>query len=686
MACMDSAAVSPRVLVVDDDDDVLASLERGLRLSGFDVSTAKDGAEALRSATETRPDAIVLDINMPVLDGVSVVTALRAMDNDVPVCVLSARSSVDDRVAGLEAGADDYLVKPFVLAELVARVKALLRRRGATATFSSETIAVGPLEVDIPGRRARVNGVDVDLTKREFDLLAVLAEHKTAVLSRAQLLELVWGYDFAADTNVVDVFIGYLRRKLEAGGAPRLLHTVRGVGFVLRSVSPMNLLARIFRRTPSLRTRVALATGHRRGDRRRHRRHRGVDRHHQRPQGAAGPQARRGRGLRDSVPAARARRDPEVTQRPGRRHHRAQGRPGDVQRATSMLPQLPAGYADTYVNGVRYRVRTVDIRVARADVGRRRRHLRRHHRRHQQPASPRDHHLRVRDRRSDRRRVGAGRLRGAAVEAARAADPVDRCRRRTARHRESAAPPRPSRSPTPSRACCERIWNEQDRTKAALASARDFSAVSAHELRTPLTAMRTNLEVLSTLDLPDEQRKEVINDVIRTQSRIEATLGALERLAQGELSTSDDHVPVDITELLDRAAHDAMRVYPDLDVSLVPAPTVIIVGLPAGLRLAVDNAIANAVKHGGATRVQLSAVSSRAGVEIAIDDDGVGIPEEERQVVFERFSRGSTASHSGSGLGLALVAQQAELHGGTASLQASPLGGARLLLRLPGPR
>jgi two-component system, OmpR family, response regulator PrrA len=234
MTGMDSAGGSPRVLVVDDDPDVLASLERGLRLSGFDVFTAVDGAEALRSATETRPDAIVLDINMPVLDGVSVVTALRAMDNDVPVCVLSARSSVDDRVAGLEAGADDYLVKPFVLAELVARVKALLRRRGSTATFSSETITVGPLEVDIPGRRARVDGSDVDLTKREFDLLAVLAEHKTAVLSRAQLLELVWGYDFAADTNVVDVFIGYLRRKLEANGAPRLLHTVRGVGFVLR--------------------------------------------------------------------------------------------------------------------------------------------------------------------------------------------------------------------------------------------------------------------------------------------------------------------------------------------------------------------------------------------------------------------------------------------------------------------
>jgi two-component system, OmpR family, sensor histidine kinase PrrB len=235
------------------------------------------------------------------------------------------------------------------------------------------------------------------------------------------------------------------------------------------------------------------------------------------------------------------------------------------------------------------------------------------------------------------------------------------------------------------RGMLQRIWNEQNRTKEALASARDFAAVSSHELRTPLTAMRTNLEVLSTLDLPDDQRNEVINDVIRTQSRIEATLGALERLAQGELSTSDDHVPVDITELLDRAAHDANRIYPGLEVSLVPSPTCIIVGMPAGLRLTVDNAIANAVKHGGATRVQLSAVSSRAGVDIVVDDNGSGVPEGERHVVFERFSRGSTASHSGSGLGLALVAQQAQLHGGTASLQDSPLGGARLLLRLPAP-
>jgi two-component system, OmpR family, sensor histidine kinase PrrB len=230
----------------------------------------------------------------------------------------------------------------------------------------------------------------------------------------------------------------------------------------------------------------------------------------------------------------------------------------------------------------------------------------------------------------------------------------------------------------------DRIGDEQQRTRAALESARDFAAVASHELRTPLTAMRTNLEVLSTLELAPEQRQEVIGDVIRTQSRIEATLTALERLAQGQLTTVDDFVPFDITELLDRAAHDALRIYPDVEVSLVPSPTVLMVGLPTGLRLVIDNAIANAVKHGGASKIQLAVSSSSEGVEIAVDDNGTGVPEEERAAVFERFSRGSTASRSGSGLGLALVAQQAELHGGSACLHASPLGGTRLLLKLAG--
>ena len=229
-----------------------------------------------------------------------------------------------------------------------------------------------------------------------------------------------------------------------------------------------------------------------------------------------------------------------------------------------------------------------------------------------------------------------------------------------------------------------RIGDEQARTKAALEAARDFAAVASHELRTPLTAMRTNLEVLSTLELADDQRKEVIGDTVRTQSRIEATLTALERLAQGELTTAADFVPFDMTDLLDRAAHDAERTYPDLRVSLVPSPAVLMVGMPVGLRLVVDNAIANAVKHGGATEVRLAVSSSGQGVRVTVDDNGTGVPEEERAGVFERFTRGSTASRSGSGLGLALVAQQAELHRGTAALETSPLGGARLTLQLTG--
>jgi len=229
-----------------------------------------------------------------------------------------------------------------------------------------------------------------------------------------------------------------------------------------------------------------------------------------------------------------------------------------------------------------------------------------------------------------------------------------------------------------------RIGDEQAKTRAALESARDFAAVASHELRTPLTAMRTNLEVLSTLDLDADQRKEVIGDTIRTQSRIEGTLTALERLAQGELTTADDFVEFDITELLDRAAHDAERTYPTLNVKLVPSPAVPMAGLPAGLRLVIDNAIANAVKHGGATEVRLAVRPSPTGVEVTVDDNGSGVPEAERASVFERFARGSTASHTGSGLGLALVAQQAELHGGTASLETSALGGAQLVLRLAG--
>lgn len=207
------------------------ALERALRLEGFAVATAGGGREALEQVARRPPAVIVLDVTMPDLDGVSVVRRLRAGGLDVPVCILSARDEIDDRVAGLQAGADDYLVKPFAIAELTARLGALLRRRG---DGPPGPLVTGDLVVD-PGRRvATLGGRDLGLTRREFDLLEVFARHPGQVLSREQLLEQVWGYGFDVETNVADVFVGYLRRKLEAGGEPRLIHTARGLGWALR--------------------------------------------------------------------------------------------------------------------------------------------------------------------------------------------------------------------------------------------------------------------------------------------------------------------------------------------------------------------------------------------------------------------------------------------------------------------
>jgi two-component system response regulator PrrA len=220
----------PDVLVVDDDEDIRTSLQRGLVLSGFAVRTAADGEAALRAVAERTPDCIVLDVGLPDADGIRVVTVLRDRGVATPVCMLSARTTVEDRVTGLAAGADDYLVKPFALTELVARLRALLRRVPAPP---SARIAVGPLTVDPAARAVTVAGRAVELTRREFDLTETLARNAGVVLSRERLLELVWGYDFAVDTNVVDVFVSQLRRKLEADGVPRMIRTVRGVGFVL---------------------------------------------------------------------------------------------------------------------------------------------------------------------------------------------------------------------------------------------------------------------------------------------------------------------------------------------------------------------------------------------------------------------------------------------------------------------
>lgn len=220
-----------RILVVDDDLAVRRSIDRALRLEGYDVLTVASGGEALETLAQSPPDALILDLQLPDIDGLQVCKHMRSAGDDTPVLMLTARQEIDDRVQGLDAGADDYLVKPFALAELLARLRALLRRR-----FESEggLLRVGDLTLDLQSREGQRGGRSFTLTRIEFDLLEMFLRHPRQVLSREVLLERVWGFDFDSGTNSLAVYVGYLRRKLEEGGEPRCIHTVRGVGYVLR--------------------------------------------------------------------------------------------------------------------------------------------------------------------------------------------------------------------------------------------------------------------------------------------------------------------------------------------------------------------------------------------------------------------------------------------------------------------
>lgn len=224
----------PHVLVVDDDRPVRESLRRSLEFNGFKVSMAADGAEALAGIGSIRPDAVVMDVMMPRLDGIETTKALRVAGNDIPILVLTARDAVGDRVDGLDAGADDYLTKPFALQELLARIRALLRRAVSPGEDGDELLSYADLTLDVASREVRRGDRSIELTRTEFTLLEMFLRRPRRVLERAFILEEVWGYDFPTTANSLEVYVGYLRRKTEAEGEPRLLHTVRGVGYVLR--------------------------------------------------------------------------------------------------------------------------------------------------------------------------------------------------------------------------------------------------------------------------------------------------------------------------------------------------------------------------------------------------------------------------------------------------------------------
>jgi two-component system response regulator MprA len=231
-----------RILVVDDDRAVRESLRRSLQFNGYQVELAGDGRQALDAVAAQRPDAMVLDVMMPRLDGLEVCRRLRGTGDDLPILVLTARDAVSDRVAGLDAGADDYLPKPFALEELLARLRALLRRAVAERDGENgnvpQPLRFADLELDPGTREVRRADRRISLTRTEFTLLELLLAHPRQVLTRSRILEDVWGYDFPTSGNALEVYVGYLRRKTEAGGEPRLIHTVRGVGYVLRETPP----------------------------------------------------------------------------------------------------------------------------------------------------------------------------------------------------------------------------------------------------------------------------------------------------------------------------------------------------------------------------------------------------------------------------------------------------------------
>jgi two-component system response regulator MprA len=224
-----------RVLVVDDEPQLRRALERALKLEGYEVELAADGEEALRSVVAGPLDAVVLDVLMPKLDGLEVCRELRARGDQVPILMLTARDAVQDRVDGLDAGADDYVVKPFALEELLARLRALLRRTNGDGV---EALSYADLTLNPATREVSRGQRQVELTKTEFALLEHLMRHPRLVLTRSQLFEAVWGYDFGPRSNSLEVYIGYLRRKTEAESESRLIHTVRGVGYVLRETPP----------------------------------------------------------------------------------------------------------------------------------------------------------------------------------------------------------------------------------------------------------------------------------------------------------------------------------------------------------------------------------------------------------------------------------------------------------------
>jgi two-component system, OmpR family, sensor histidine kinase PrrB len=671
----------PVVLLVDDDAAIRRAVGAGLELEGFRVVRASGGRAALAAIESVAPAVILLDLAMPDLDGLEVLRRLRAGGDDVPVCVLSARDDVDDRVRGLQAGADDYVVKPFALEEVTARLQALLRRRPATP---EAVLTVGDIALDARSHSALRGARELGLTRREFDLLHLFMRHPAEVIDRARLHEEVWGYTFDPGTNIADVFVGYLRRKLEAGDEPRVLQTVRGIG-----LHPAGLIC--CRRAQSSRSpdarHLARARGRagRRGDRgvalRRPLRARGARRALGEHRQDLARDGAGGRAALAALPRQAAGRHPvgdrHVAAAAARRARAARLRQAAAEGRAAAAP----GAAHVEVGGERYRSYAISLDalggLARLEVTTR--------------LGPVERKLADLNRRL--LAFGAAALLAAALGVWFAADlllrPLRRLRAATSgiagtedldRRVPGDDGPAELRSLAASfNEMLARLGRSAADRERALAATRRFTADAGHELRTPLTSVQANLSAISRHpQMSESQRAEMVSDALAENRRLVELLEGLQALARGD-AAAVEHGDVEMADLVSVALVGARSRHPEVAWSCeLPDDPIVLRGWEPGLRMLVDNLIENAVCHGGG---RVAVRLSPDGPALFVDDDGGGVAESDRERIFEPFVRANGTPTPGSGLGLALVTQQVRAHGATVSVGTSPLGGARFSVR-----
>ena len=673
------------VLVVEDDRAVRYAVDRALTFEGYTVNTARDGAEALAAVVNDPPDVIVLDVMMPHVDGLETCRRIRARGIKTPILILTARHEISDRVAGLDAGADDYMVKPFALEELLARLRALLRRSSGSTT---EVLAAGDLTLNAGTREVKRGNFDVNLTKTEFDLLELLVRNAGIVLDRGVIYEKIWGYDFETTSNSLDVYIGYLRRKTEPEGSPRLIHTVRGVGYVVKLRTRIALTASIavaiavvlasigayFAARNELRDQVDESlievSDQARG-------FQGL------LNALGGPGLGRGRVLQprnafDALYIQALLREGVIVPAPGQELSFPVPVPAPDRELVlpvekediAVVNGAPSVLRDVVVDGRHLRLITSEHDFGAIQIARSLDEV-------------------------DETLAGltvvlalvsiGGTVVAAAlglVVARGALRPIARLTKaaeHVAETQELGAHIEVEREDE-----IGRLATSFNAMLAALEESRQqqhrLVHDAGHELRTPLTALRTNIELLAKAEgMPADQRRALLDDVTFELKELSNLVTEVVDLATDAATTDEILVSIHLDQLVDRVVERARRRTGREIVTDLAACT--IEGRRAMLERAIANLIDNAVKWSPAdSQIEVSLVKGR----LEVRDHGPGISDVDRTRIFDRFYRAESArSTPGSGLGLSIVKRVAEDHDGSVHVQEHAEGGAVVGFTVP---